>query len=174
MDWTADPEQFAGLVREHQAMVYSLAQRILGNAADAEEVAQEVFCKLFQHGGELESERHVLFWLRQVTTRQALDRWRRRKLRPRLGLEDAPEAAASSRPHDPWQARALRAAVAQLPAPQRVVVVLRFQEDLEPAEISRILHRPLFTVKSQLQRALKRLRGTLEVRTARPERMVQP
>lgn len=149
-------------------MVFSLARRILGNEADAEEVAQEVFCKLFQHGGEMESDRHVLFWLRQVTTRQALDRYRRRKLRPRVGLEDAPEPVTLPHVSDPWRGRALRAAVASLPARQRAVVVLRYQEDLEPVEIARVLHRPLFTVKSQLQRALRRLRGQLGEQPAAP------
>lgn len=170
LDWNSDPERFAGVVREHQAMVFSLAWRILGNEADAEEVAQEVFCKLFQHGAELESDRHVLFWLRQVVTRQALDRCRRRKLRPRVGLEDAPEPAVLPHPADPWRAQALRAAVARLPERQRAVIVLRYQEDLEPTEIARVLGRPLFTVKSQLQRGLRNLRAQLE--TAPVERTV--
>ncbi len=164
LDLTSDPERFTALVREHQAMVVSLARRLLGDEADAEEVAQEVFCKLFQHGRELESDRHVLFWLRQVATRQALDRYRRRKLRPRLGLEDAPEPSVLPHASDPWRTQALRAAVARLPAHQRAVVVLRYQEGLDPAEIARVLRRPLFTVKSQLQRALRRLRAELDAR----------
>lgn len=167
MDLTSDPERFTALVREHQAMVVSLARRLLGDEADAEEVAQEVFCKLFLHGAELESDRHVLFWLRQVAIRQALDRCRRRKLRPRVGLEDAPEPSVLPHTADPWRAQALRAAVASLPAQQRAVVVLRYQEDLDPAEIARLLRRPLFTVKSQLQRALRRLRAALDALPAR-------
>lgn len=162
LDFTTNPDRFSGFVRQHQAMVVSLARRLLGDEDDAEEVAQEVFCKLFQHGAELESERHVLFWLRQVATRQALDRCRRRKLRPRVGLEDAPEPSVLPHACDPWRAQALRAAVASLPARQRAVVVLRYQEDLDPAEIARVLRRPLFTVKSQLQRALRRLRTALD------------
>ncbi len=154
-------------------MVYSLARRILGDEADAEEVAQEVFCKLFQFAERLESDRHVLFWLRQVATRQALDRCRRRKLRPWVGLEDAPEPSAPAYAGDPWRGAALRAAVNRLPAAQRAVVALRYQEDLDPAEIARLLRRPLFTVKSQLQRALQRLRAEMEVCPRTPERITE-
>lgn len=173
LDLTTDPERFTALVHEHQTMVFSLARRIVGDEADAEEVAQEVFCKLFQHAAELESERHVLFWLRQVATRQALDRCRRKKLRPRVGLEDAPEPAVAPRAGDPWRAQALRAAVAALPPAQRAVVVLRYQEDLDPSEIAALLHRPVFTVKSQLQRALRRLRAGLGAKMEAAERMAE-
>lgn len=161
MDLTSDPDLFPRLVREHQAMVYSLAWRILGNVDDAEEVAQEVFCKLFQNGGKLETERHVLFWLRQVAARQALDVWRRRRLRPRVGLEDAPEPVVKAPQPEPWREERLRAAMAGLPPMQRAVVTLRYQEGMEPREIAAALRRPVFTVKSQLQRGLRRLREEL-------------
>jgi len=156
-----DPEAFAAVVRQHQAMVFSLARHIIGDAAEAEEVAQEVFCKLFLHWGTLESDQHVLHWLRRCAARQAIDRWRRRKLRPRVGLEDAPEPSQPARPGDPWQEDRLRLAVATLPAEQRTAVVLRYQEGLEPREIAAVLAVPLATVKSRLQRGLERLRGAM-------------
>jgi RNA polymerase sigma-70 factor (ECF subfamily) len=161
MDLNSDPELFPRLVREHQAMVYSLAWRILGNVDDAEEVAQEVFCKLFQNGWKLETERHVLFWLRQVAARQALDAWRRRKLRPRVGLEEVPEPVVKAPAAEPWREARLRQAMTKLPAMQRAVVTLRYQEGMEPREIAAAVGRPVFTVKSQLQRGLRRLREEL-------------
>jgi len=156
-----EPEAFAAVVRQHQAMVYSLARHIIGDAAEAEEVAQEVFCKLHVHWGTLESDQHVLHWLRRVAARQAVDRWRRRKLRPRVGLEDAPEPSQPARAGDPWQEARLRQAVAELPPEQRTAVVLRYQEGMEPREIAAVLKVPLATVKSRLQRGLERLRGAM-------------
>ena len=65
----AAPEfDFASLVRQHQAMVFSIAWHVLRDRAVAEELAQDVFLSLHRHLAELESPEHVLYWLRRVTT----------------------------------------------------------------------------------------------------------
>ena len=153
--------EFASLVRQHQAMVFSVAWHFLRDRALAEELAQEVFLALYQHLGTLESPEHILFWLRKVTTHRALDVARGRQRRPMVSLEDAPEPVAVTAPGDPMLGAALRKLVAALPAKARMVVVLRYQEDLDPMEIAAILGIPIGTVKSQLQRALALLRGKL-------------
>jgi RNA polymerase sigma-70 factor (ECF subfamily) len=153
--------EFASLVRQHQAMVFSVAWHFLRDRALAEELAQEVFLALYQHLSTLESPEHILFWLRKVTTHRALDVARRRQRRPMVSLEDAPEPVAVTAPGDPMLGAALRKLIAALPAKARMVVVLRYQEDLDPTEIASILGIPIGTVKSQLQRALMLLRGKL-------------
>jgi RNA polymerase sigma-70 factor (ECF subfamily) len=155
---------FASLVRQHQAMVFSVAWHFLRDRALAEELAQEVFLTLHQHLATLESPEHILFWLRRVTTNRALDVARRRQRRPMLSLEDAPEPVAISTPSDPLLGAALGKLIAALPAKARMVVILRYQEDMEPTEIAAILGIPIGTVKSQLQRALALLRGKLSRR----------
>ena len=158
----AAPEfDFASLVRQHQAMVFSIAWHLLRDRAVAEELAQDVFLSLYQHLAEMDSADHVLFWLRRVTTNRALDEARRRQRRPMLSLENAPEPAAASAEGDPLRDTSLRKLVAALPEKARGIVVLRYQEDLDPAEIARILGIPIGTVKSQLQRALALLREKL-------------
>ncbi len=152
---------FASLVRQHQAMVYSIAWHFLRDKALAEELAQEVFLTLHQHLGTLESPEHVLFWLRRVTSNRALDVTRRRQRRPMVSLENAPEPVAVTPTGDPMLGAALRKLVAALPEKARMVVVLRYQEDLDPTEIARIMNIPVGTVKSQLQRALALLREKL-------------
>lgn len=152
---------FASLVRQHQAMVYSIAWHFLRDKALAEELAQEVFLTLHQHLGTLESPEHVLFWLRRVTSNRALDVTRRRQRRPMVSLENAPEPVAVTPTGDPMLGAALRKLVAALPEKARMVVVLRYQEDLDPTEIARIMNIPVGTVKSQLQRALALLRAKL-------------
>jgi RNA polymerase sigma-70 factor, ECF subfamily len=160
------PEQvaeldFAGLVRQHQSMVFSIAWHFLRDRAVAEELAQEVFLLLHQHLAKLESPAHVLFWLRRVTTNRALDVARRRQRRPMVRLEDAPEPVAVTPSGDLMLGTALRKLVAALPEKARMIVVLRYQEDLDPTEIARIMGIPIGTVKSQLQRALALLREKL-------------
>jgi RNA polymerase sigma-70 factor (ECF subfamily) len=152
---------FADLVRQHQAMVFSIAWHVLRDRAVAEELAQDVFLSLHQHLATLESPEHVLYWLRKVTSNRALDVLRRRQRRPMVSLENAPEPVAVSSTGDPMLGSALRRLVAALPEKARAIVVLRYQEDLDPAEIARILGIPVGTVKSQLQRALGLLREKL-------------
>jgi len=91
---TDHPEQFEELVREHQAMVFSMACRYLRNRALAEEIAQDVFLQLYRKLPTLESPDHVLHWLRWVTAHRLIDHSRHEKRRPQSPLEDAPEPAA--------------------------------------------------------------------------------
>ncbi len=158
----AAPEfDFASLVRQHQAMVFSIAWHVLRDRAVAEELAQDVFLSLHRHLAELESPEHVLYWLRRVTTNRAVDEARRRRRRPMVSLENAPEPVAVTSTGDPLMGAALRKLVGALPEKARAIVVLRYQEDLDPAEIARVLGIPVGTVKSQLQRALALLREKL-------------
>lgn len=155
------------LVREHQAMVFSLAYHFLRDRARAEDLAQDVFLHLHQKLQELESPAHVKFWLRRVTAHRCIDESRRAKFRNGPGLESVPEPSVPATGGDFLRADALRKLVASLPEKARFVVILRYQEDLEPGEIAEILNLPLGTVKSQLHRALAVLRRKIEQREHR-------
>jgi len=148
---------FESLVRRHQAMVFSIAFHFLHDRSAAEELAQDVFLQLHRHLDAMQSADHVTFWLRRVTTHRCID-YRRKRRFNFLRLESVPEPSAAASDPDPLLSRRLRALVSSLPAPARMAVVLRYQEDLTPEEIARVLDRPVATVKSQLQRALKTLR----------------
>ncbi len=149
---------FATLVREHQAMVFSIALHYLRDRAAAEELAQEVFLQLYRRLAEMKSAEHAGFWLRKVTAHRCIDFARRSRIRPQIGLEDVPEPAAAAVESDPMLSERLRKLVASLPEKPRMVMILRFQEDLEPGEIAEMLNMPLRTVKSHLQRSLAMLR----------------
>jgi RNA polymerase sigma-70 factor (ECF subfamily) len=152
---------FGDLVREHQAMVYSIAYHFIPDRATAEEIAQEVFLELHRRRNELESDEHVKYWLRKVAAHRSIDYARRRKRRPKIGIDEIPEPAAASDGSDPLLRQALERLVAGLPEKWRMMIVLRYQEDLEPAEIAALMNVPLGTVKSQLHRALTLLREKL-------------
>jgi RNA polymerase sigma-70 factor (ECF subfamily) len=152
---------FTALVREHQAMVFSIAYHHLHDRAAAEEVAQDVFLQLFRHLGGMESPGHVANWLRRVASHRSIDYGRRRKLRPQVSIEDVREPAIPASSGDPLLSERLRQLVASLPEKARTVVVLRFQEELDPEEIAATMKIPLGTVKSQLQRSLAMLRQKL-------------
>ncbi len=148
---------FDVLVSRHQSMVFGIAYHFLQDPSAAEELAQDVFLQLHRHLGHFESADHVTFWLRRVTAHRCIDHRRRRRLSP-VSLDHVAEPAAPASCRDPFLIRRLHALVGELPDHARIAVVLRYQEDLTPDEIARVLNRPVATVKSQLQRALKTLR----------------
>ena len=161
-----DHDAFAELIERHEDMVYSLAYHFFHDRSRAEEIAQDVFLQLYRSLATIETESHLLFWLRQVTTRRCIDQARRTRLRA-VNLDEAMEQNATelrvaARPGDPFLDRRLKKLVEELPDTQRAVVTLRYQEDLDPSEICRIIGLPVNTVKSHLHRALQALRRKLE------------
>jgi RNA polymerase sigma-70 factor, ECF subfamily len=147
---------FGSLVRAHQGSVYSLALRMLSDRYEAEDLAQEVFLGLHHNLSSVESAAHLGFWLRKVTLNRAIDRLRRR--RPDRPLEEASSVPCDPTDSDPLLQRRLRALLAQLAPAPRAVVLLRYQEDLNPNEIARTLNMSINTVKSHLKRSLATLR----------------
>ncbi|WP_285571678.1 RNA polymerase sigma factor [Geothrix limicola] len=152
---------FREIVTAHQSLVFSIALHTLRNRALAEEVAQEVFLRLSDRLGGIQSEAHLVNWLRTVTSRLCIDELRSHG-RKALSLEAVPEPAAEPHPRDPFLSAHLRHLVGELPPPVRVALVLRYQEDLDPSEIARILQEPLPTIKSRLQRGLQALRDSFK------------
>jgi RNA polymerase sigma-70 factor (ECF subfamily) len=162
-----DLSAFGELVRQHQRAVFGVALRMLGDRPAAEELAQDVFVQLHRHLASIESAAHLRFWLRRVTAHRAIDRARQRARAAELPLEAVAEQPAAGGDADPLLARQLREALGGLTPPARAVVVLRYQQDLDPTDIAEALDMPLNTVKSHLRRSLAvlrercaRLRGT--------------
>jgi RNA polymerase sigma-70 factor (ECF subfamily) len=139
-------------------MVYSIAWHFLRDRAVAEELAQDVFLELHRNWSSMQSAQHVVFWLRKVTSRRSIDTVRRRKTRAETSLEEMAEPTALERVHDSMLSSYLERMVASLPEKQRVVIILRYQECMEPEEIAEMLEINVSTVKSQIARALELLR----------------
>jgi len=154
-----DRAGFEELVREHQSMVFSIAYRFLHDRAAAEELAQDVFLKLYSQLPQMESADHVKFWLRRVIAHRAMDHARSAYRRREVALEDVQEPISPEGSRDPLLERGLRRLVDSLPEAARMIVVLRYEEDMEPNEIAQALNMPVATVKSRLRRTLVLLRG---------------
>jgi RNA polymerase sigma-70 factor (ECF subfamily) len=153
---------FADAVRAHQGMVFSIAYHFLRDRQQAEEVAQDTFLQLYRHYGQMRDDSHVVFWLRKTASHRCIDAARSRGRDRELPLEEAPEPPASSETGDLLLNRRLRQLIGSLPEKPRLVMVLRYQEDLMPEEIAKVLDMPVRTVKSHLQRSLAMLREKLE------------
>lgn len=158
---SGDHDAFARLIEEHEAMVFSIALHFFGDRTKADDIAQDVFVRLYRSLSKIESGAHLVFWLRQVTSRRCIDEKRTFRLYA-VPLESVrPAIANSGEGGDPILQRRLRALLTTLPAPQRIAIALRYQEELDPTEIARILDIPVGTVKTHLYRGLRALRKKL-------------
>ena len=153
---------FSDLVREHQSMVFSIAYHFLRDRALAEEIAQDVFLQLYRNLESLESESHATFWLRRVAANRCVDHVRKRQRQPEVALDKTAELHSEDTAADPLMSRKLQALVQSLPEKPRMVMIMRYQEDLMPEEISKLLNMPVRTVKSLLHRSLTMLREKME------------
>jgi RNA polymerase sigma-70 factor (ECF subfamily) len=150
---------FEFILREKQAMVYSIAYHFFHNVALAEEVAQDVFLQLYENRNAVVSPAHAESWLRRAVTHRCIDALRHKGMRAELQFEELPDISDDYREADPLLQERLRRLVASLPEKLRMVVILRYGEDMDVDEISRTLDVPVRTVWSNLQRAVTMMRS---------------
>ena len=156
-----DAAAFASLVRMHQASVFSIGYRMLNRRDAAEDLAQDVFLQLYRKLDSIESLEHLGFWLRRVAANLAIDWLRRLPNNSTQPLEDGPEVPAQAVDDDPLLSRELTRLLGELTPAARAVMLLRYQEDCDVAEIATALDMPVNTVKSHLKRSLTALRGKM-------------
>ena len=181
-----DAEAFSTLVDSHQERLLRLCERLLGDAEEARDAAQEVFLKAFRKAGDFRPRGQVYTWLYRIAVNHCLNRLRRRRLAQfvRLAgpegeegegpawepLDEAPDPAAVLAARRRW--RAARAALARLPPGQRAVVVLVRFEGLSYREAAAALAITEGAVESRLVRAMRRLEA--ETREAPQEAARSP
>jgi RNA polymerase sigma-70 factor, ECF subfamily len=168
----SDPTTFARAYDEHGPSVYGTALRVLGNPAAAQDVAQDVFLRLWRRPGAFDPARGDLgAYLRLMARSRALDLWRTAqasgRATDRLKIasgreEDRPEDQPVARFERDERGASVRAALGVLPAPQREAVVLAYWGGLTADEIARRAGVPLGTAKSRVRLGLQRLRAELE------------
>jgi RNA polymerase sigma factor (sigma-70 family) len=174
---------FEELVVTHQRLVFGLALRVVGDRADAEEVAQDTFARAYQALAGYQTERVAAMrlrpWLATIALNLARNRLRRRPppARPLEGGDGQPPAVAAPAGAEPavvaerGQENAFWAELlATLPRGHREAVVLRHVEGLPYTEVAEVLGRPVGTVKTHVHRGVRQLRVALEARKERTPR----
>ncbi len=154
-------EAFAELVRRRQGSLRALMRRLCGDAALADDLAQQAFLQAWRTLRQLRSPGAFGGWLRQV----AVHVWLRhaRLVRPPLDpIEDLDAEPAAESP-DPAARLDLSAALAQLKPTQRLCIILNYVEGLSHAEVAASTGWPLGAVKSHIARGTARLRRLLSV-----------
>jgi RNA polymerase sigma-70 factor (ECF subfamily) len=146
------PEAFKELLSRHRRSALTLAFQMLGDAEDAEDVAQEAFVRVFQAIPQFRRQASFSTWLYRIVTNLCLGRRRRR--RPVMELETMAEPASEENPaRQVTEGLLARQVLDELPAPLRAALVLREQEGLSYAEIATALGVPVGTVRSRLSKA---------------------
>ncbi len=163
-----DVAAYERLVERHQAAAFRVAWVACGNAADAEEAAQDAFVKAFAALGRFRRGAPLRPWLLTIVANEARNRRRASGRREHLAFRAAIAEPTGSAPStesvalDAEQDAALRAALARLDERDREVLWLRFFAGLDEAETAAALGCRRGTVKSRQSRALDRLRAELE------------
>jgi len=170
-----DVESFAVLVARHEQRLLALCQRMLQDAEEARDAAQEVLLKAFRKAGSYRPKGQVYTWLYRIAVNHCLNRLRRRKIvrfvsfgeldRPgEAGEENAPAYEPSAEGPDPeaqlasrrrW--RRTRELIDQLPPGQRNVLILAKFEGLSYRRIAEVMGITESAVESRLFRAMRRL-----------------
>ncbi len=157
-----EPTNFDEALRRYQRPVLNFAYRLLGNATEAEDVAQDVFVRVQQHWDDYNPRQKFSTWLFAITRNACLDRLRARKRHPEVPLETAPEPIVSHREVELNETgQLIAAAVAELPEDQRTALVLAEYHGMSYAEIAGIMKCSEKSVESRLYRAKQTLREKL-------------
>jgi RNA polymerase sigma-70 factor (ECF subfamily) len=159
-----DERAFQLLSRRHLPAMLGLARRILGNAAEAEDVAQEAFLRVWTHAPRWQPLAQFRTWLTRVVVNLCLDRKRRA---PWVELEAAgdivdPARSAGDKAESDEREQMLAAAIEKLPARQRSAIVLTYGEGMSNAQVAEILDASVSAVETLLVRGRQNLRRALE------------
>jgi RNA polymerase sigma-70 factor, ECF subfamily len=181
---TQSTAEFTTFMRAYQDMVFSTAARLAGNDAQAEDIAQEVFVRAYEHFGDLRTSPTAGGWLKTVATNLSLNYLNRYRKRWRLFSEMRPASAESDSdaPEIEWEVPdtlladlsaeqrrvQVDAALSKLPEHQRLPLVLYHFEDLSYQEIAVKLNVSLTKVKTDIRRGRAALLPVMQACGAAP------
>jgi RNA polymerase sigma-70 factor (ECF subfamily) len=167
-----DTSAFEKVIERHQALVAGTAARMLGSNSDAEDIAQQVFIRVWKSARRYVPRAKFTTWLLKITRNLVFNELRRAKRRAQVSLQPEPGAEEISLKDETNPApdasllegelqQAIEEAIMQLPESQRMALVLRRYEQLSYEEIAEVLDLSVPAVKSVLFRARTELRARL-------------
>ncbi len=158
-----DARAYHELVSRHAAKLRAFVLRLTRDAADADDIVQETFLRLWLHAAEFESRSRVTTWLCRIAHNLAMDRLRtKNRLRPLPDDETMPISARQPRLVDEKRrAEALERAIAALPERQAAAIELVHRQGLSGAEASEVLGVGTEALESLLARARRALKAEL-------------
>ena len=166
-----DPAAFQLLVEQHRSMVYRVAYQFAGNHFDAEDIAQEVFIKVYRSLDKFRQDAQLTSWMYRIVMNACIDHRRRHRLATAAPFGEEAEQKMLNTPEDtpdPEErayagelGQVLEWEIGRLPKGQRVVFVMRHHQGMKLCEIAEALGLAEGTLKRQLHAAVHRLRQAL-------------
>jgi len=158
-----DDAAFANIVEAYQRPVYNLCYRMLGDAVDAEDAAQETFWRAYQNLKRYDPQRSFPTWLLSIAAHYCIDQQRKRRI-PILSVDLLPEEDAPDPAPNPEkvvgeleESSQIRRLLTSLSPQDRAAVIMRYWYEFSEEEISRALSLTVSAVKSRLHRARKEM-----------------
>ena len=158
-----DDSAFNHLVLRYQEKVYWVARRFVNDHDGADDVTQEVFCKVYESLKDFRSESSVYTWLYRITVNISLNSLRRQKVRDffrtdeMFEVKDEDAVAPDEALEQQEQKALIEEAIARLPEKQKAVFVLRYHEELSYEEISKTLKTSVGGLKANYFHAVKKI-----------------
>ena len=166
-----DPSAFQTIVERHRSMVYRVAFQFAGNHHDAEDIAQDVFIKVYRSLDRFRQDAQLTSWMYRIVMNACIDHRRRHRLATAAPFGEEAEQKMLNTPEDtpdPEErayagelGQVLEWEIGRLPKGQRVVFVMRHHQGMKLCEIAEALGLAEGTVKRQLHAAVHRLRQAL-------------
>src|SRR5512139_3323940 len=158
-----DEAAYRILSRRHVPAMLGLARRILGNAADAEDVAQEAMLRVWTHAPRWQPLAAFRTWLTRIVVNLCLDRKRRAAW---VDLDEAGDIAdpapdAGEAAEKSEQDRLVEQAIGQLPARQRTAIMLTYGDGMSNAEVAEVMGTTVSAVETLLVRAKQNVRRAI-------------
>ena len=162
-----EKDSFSELATRYKNLIYSVVLRMVSDKEEANDLAQEVFIKIYRNLEKYSDEYKFSTWTIRIATNHVID-WRRKKKQETVNIEDVAgglQANGGASPEDEYiaqeQSRMLRDLVAGLPDIYRVPIVLYHEQGLSYQEIADITDEPLSKVKNRIFRGRKMLKESL-------------
>jgi RNA polymerase sigma-70 factor (ECF subfamily) len=174
---TGDDQAFTELMRRHRGPIVNYVNRLIGDRDRAEDLAQEVFLRVYRHAGTYRVTARFTTWLYTIASNLGKNELRNRARRRQVSIEDSPRELGQEEYHfgtrEDFLApdrisdlndrqRKVRAAIDSLPEHFRMILVLRDMEGFSYEEIASMLGLPLGTVKSRINRARSEFKRRVE------------
>ena len=166
-----DPSAFQAIVERHRSMVYRVAFQFAGNHHDAEDIAQDVFIKVYRSLDRFRQDAQLTSWMYRIVMNTCIDHRRRHRLATAAPFGEEAEQKMLNTPEDtpdPEErayagelGQVLEWEIGRIPKGQRVVFVMRHHQGMKLGEIAEALGLAEGTVKRQLHAAVHRLRQAL-------------
>lgn len=161
-----DKQAYAQIINKYKNSLYGTILRMTRNPHDAQDLVQEAFIKVYQQLGKYNQTGSFSSWLYRVAINHCMDEFRKKRYQIKQGEIDEGKVANHNHPEIIFlkkeKNRQLERLIATLPEDERMIILLRYSNELSYNEISELMDTPLSTVRNKLHRAKKKMRNTVK------------